>query len=419
MTYTLVIKRTLSSDASLKALTLSSGALSPVFAPGTKSYKATVATTVSMITVTPTVNDPKATIKIRNVPVSSGSPSQPLFLSMGDNTIDVKVTAEDGSLQTYTITVRRSSNACEILSIVNPSDAYKSGSDWRLGVGNDTTAVHFEVLVSPFATWKLYRDPFCTSEIAYATMQNLVEGDNTAYIKVVAEDGTVKLFRLIVTRGGPSRSSNNRIQYLVLNGGTLNPYFSPYITSYTAHVPYETTSVTVRVTTEFARADIRVNGKWIVSGGTSAPISLFEGDNTLSIAIMAETVIAVIGFVITRVFPEQLMSLFNSNDAQLISFGAKGLRIFLMMLPIIGFQIASSNYFQAVGKPRSAMFLSLSRQVVLLIPALLILPRFFGLDGVLYSGPVADLGSSIVTGIWLFAELRHLDRKHIESFSQA
>jgi Na+-driven multidrug efflux pump len=89
------------------------------------------------------------------------------------------------------------------------------------------------------------------------------------------------------------------------------------------------------------------------------------------------------------------------------------------MLPIIGFQIASSNYFQAVGNPKQAMFLSLSRQVVLLIPSLLILPRFFGLNGVLYAGPVADLGSSIITGIWLYIELKQLDKRHVESYSQA
>ena len=61
------------------------------------------------------------------------------------------------------------------------------------------------------------------------------------------------------------------------------------------------------------------------------------------------------------------------------------------------------------------MILSLSRQVLLLIPALLILPRYFGLNGVFYAGPVADFGSSVITGIWLYFDLKHLDRKHSES----
>jgi Na+-driven multidrug efflux pump len=84
-------------------------------------------------------------------------------------------------------------------------------------------------------------------------------------------------------------------------------------------------------------------------------------------------------------------------------------------LPIIGFQIIASNYFQAVGKPKQASILSLSRQVLLLIPALLIFPRFFGINGVLAAGPFADIMSSLITGTWLFFELRHLDNKHAET----
>jgi Na+-driven multidrug efflux pump len=98
-----------------------------------------------------------------------------------------------------------------------------------------------------------------------------------------------------------------------------------------------------------------------------------------------------------------------------LEFGTRAISIFLIFLPIIGFQIVSANYFQAVGKPKHASFLSLSRQVLILIPALLILPRFFGLDGLLMAGPAADLTSSIVTGIFLVNELKHLDARHEET----
>lgn len=87
------------------------------------------------------------------------------------------------------------------------------------------------------------------------------------------------------------------------------------------------------------------------------------------------------------------------------------------MLPVIGFQIVSAAYFQFVGKPRQAMFLSLSRQLLLLIPALLILPRFWGIDGVFYAGPAADLGSAILTGICLYKELQHLEDRHLEGLA--
>ena len=125
------------------------------------------------------------------------------------------------------------------------------------------------------------------------------------------------------------------------------------------------------------------------------------------------------GFIITRLFPEQLIRLFSKNDPALLAMGTHAMGIFLMMLPIVGFQIVSANYFQAVGKARQSMFLSLSRQVLLLIPALIVLPHFWGLDGVWFAGPLADLGSSILTGIWLFFELRSLDLKQKANHSRA
>lgn len=138
----------------------------------------------------------------------------------------------------------------------------------------------------------------------------------------------------------------------------------------------------------------------------------------LKLAVMAATFVVFIGFVAVRLFPSQLVAMFNREDLELISFGERALKIFLIFLPIIGFQIVSANYFQAVGKPKHASFLSLSRQILILIPALLILPRFFGLDGVLMAGPVADLTSSIITGIFLFVELRNLDSRHQEAQAQ-
>jgi putative MATE family efflux protein len=135
----------------------------------------------------------------------------------------------------------------------------------------------------------------------------------------------------------------------------------------------------------------------------------------LKLAIVAATAIACIGFVFTRLFPAQLVTLFGKEDKELIVFGTRAISVFLIFLPIIGFQIVSANYFQAVGKPRHSAFLSLSRQVLFLIPALLILPRYFGLDGLLMAGPFADLSSSVITGIFLFRELKHLETKHLES----
>ena len=88
------------------------------------------------------------------------------------------------------------------------------------------------------------------------------------------------------------------------------------------------------------------------------------------------------------------------------------MRIFFMFIPLVGVQMISSGYFQAVGKPNQATLLGLSRQVFIFIPLLLILPRIWGIEGAWWSGPMSDLGAFILTGIWLWIEIKQLDKTH-------
>lgn len=134
---------------------------------------------------------------------------------------------------------------------------------------------------------------------------------------------------------------------------------------------------------------------------------------TLKLAIIFATIISSTGFIITQTIPEKLIGLFGKNEKELIEVGSKALRIYLSMLPIIGVQVISSNYFQATGKPKQAMILSLSRQVLVLIPALVILPRLFQLNGVWLAGPISDLVSSIITAIVLMKDLKNLEEEPI------
>lgn len=128
----------------------------------------------------------------------------------------------------------------------------------------------------------------------------------------------------------------------------------------------------------------------------------------LKLAISAATSICIVGFALVQLFPKAIINVFSNADLELINIGSNGIRIFLAMLPIIGFQIVSSNYFQAVGKAKISIFLSLSRQVIVLLPLLVILPRFLNLTGVWMAGPTADLISSFITALLLIRELRHL-----------
>ena len=84
------------------------------------------------------------------------------------------------------------------------------------------------------------------------------------------------------------------------------------------------------------------------------------------------------------------------------------MRICLAMLPVVGFQVVSANFFQAIGRAKISLVLTLLRQVIVLIPLLIILPRFWGLDGVWAAGPVADGTASVLTAIALVRQLRRM-----------
>lgn len=140
---------------------------------------------------------------------------------------------------------------------------------------------------------------------------------------------------------------------------------------------------------------------------------------TLQAAVLAATAITVLGFLAAMLFPAQLVRLFDPHDKSLLQLGTHAIHTTLVMLPIVGFQVVGAGYFQAVGKPKQALFLMLSRQVLILIPAVIILPQFLGLDGVWAALPTADLLSALLTATWLFMELRQLDRRHARAGREA
>ena len=129
---------------------------------------------------------------------------------------------------------------------------------------------------------------------------------------------------------------------------------------------------------------------------------------TLKYGVIINTCISVVGWIIVHLFPVQIISIFNSTDENLIKMGSNGLVIFLGMFFIVGSQTACVNYFQSVGKAKISMGLSLLRQVIVLIPLVLILPYFFGVNGVWYAGPISDFISTIVSFIFIIGEMKKL-----------
>ena len=117
------------------------------------------------------------------------------------------------------------------------------------------------------------------------------------------------------------------------------------------------------------------------------------------------------GFLLCELFPYQVVRIFVSEDGsgsatQLIEASARGLRILVLMLPLVGFNIVAGNLFQHIGKPKRAILLSVSRQMLFLVPLIYFLPRYMAADGVWYSIPIADLLSTLLAALLLFQQIR-------------
>lgn len=127
-----------------------------------------------------------------------------------------------------------------------------------------------------------------------------------------------------------------------------------------------------------------------------------------SIAVTCATLVAVVGFVLFQFFPQAIINLFGSEEGLYNEFAQKSFRIFLLLCLLNGFQMVTGIFFQALGKPVKAAVVTLSRQLLLLVPVMLILPRFLGVEGVLWAGPAADAIAFVIALILAAAEMKHL-----------
>ncbi len=121
--------------------------------------------------------------------------------------------------------------------------------------------------------------------------------------------------------------------------------------------------------------------------------------STLKKGMIAGFVITTIGFLVAELCPRLIASAFT-NDEEMINLSITGFRLFMLAFPIVGMQIVASNFFQAIGKAKIAIFLSLTRQLLFLIPALYLMPLVLGLNGVWLSTVVADFLSAFVS-LWV------------------
>ncbi|MGI6144040.1 MAG: MATE family efflux transporter [bacterium] len=229
---------------------------------------------------------------------------------------------------------------------------------------------------------------------------------------------------------GPRSANKLRLKYMRLKLPVVMRITSLGIPGFSLQLANSLLNVILNRSLYFYGGDLAVSGMGIINSimtimlmpiigirqGAQPIISFNYGarkpgrvKTAVNLANMAATAIVITGYAIIRLFPEQLIGLFN-NTPELVEFSRSALLSWTLCLPLVGFQIIASSYFQCIGRALMAMFLTLTRQVIFLIPALLIFPRFWGLTGLLYAAPFADFFSVLLTGICFYFGMKNLER---------
>ena len=123
-------------------------------------------------------------------------------------------------------------------------------------------------------------------------------------------------------------------------------------------------------------------------------------------AISCGAVLAVAAFLMFQLCPRQIISIFGDGSEAYFRFAINYFHIFLFFTFVNFMQPITSNFFTAIGKPKRGSFLALTRQIIFLLPLVILLPLFMGIDGVMYAGPVADCMAAIVSAVMVAKELR-------------
>jgi len=303
-------------DDKLTALQLSTGTLTPTFAPGTTGYTSNVGSGVSSITVTPTTEDPFATVKVNGTTVASGSASGSIALTPGNNVINTAVTAGDGvTTQTYVVTVKRAASTNAKLLSLNTSSGsltpafVNTTTSYTKSVANTITSIIITpTAVDPTATITVNGTAVASGAASGAIALNV--GSNVINTVVTAGDGVTKItYTITVTRAA---SSDATLSNLAISTGTLKPVFATGTTSYAVAVGNGVTSVTVTPTATNSGATLKIGGVTVTSGSASGPIALAVGANTIATVITAQNGVTTANYkiIVTRA---------KSNNAKLLS----------------------------------------------------------------------------------------------------
>lgn len=178
-----------------------------------------------------------------------------------------------------------------------------------------------------------------------------------------------------------------------------------------AHIPQAAFGVVMKVNSLLISFFVGMaQGSQPIVGYNYGALKLHRSKKTFKISATVCFIVATVGFLFFQFCPQVVISIFGSGIKEYNEFAEKTMRIFLSMIMLNGVQMTIANYFSAIGKPIKGTILSLTRQVLLIIPLMLILPNYFGLDGVLFAAPITDFVSFILAFsliLWEFRDKRY------------
>ena len=303
-TYTVTITKLKSTDANLTSLAISGATLSPIFDKNTTTYSVNVGYAVKNMTVTPLVEDNTATIQVNGTSVTSGQASGAVSLKVGTTSIQTAVTAQDGTIKTYTITVTRS-GAPVFLDATPMKGAVITANNIQIVVNTNTSGTVYWVCLpqgstAPNKDQTVAGQNALGSHVTLSGSVNMVANIDSNYtinglvsgasydIYCIAEDsqGDIQDTPAKVTLA--TLSDNTDINSMTTSAGPLSPLFNSATTSYSMVVDNSVNSITVTSTLADNRASLNVNGTAAANGFASSAVTLNIGSTIVTVDCIAE-----------------------------------------------------------------------------------------------------------------------------------
>lgn len=184
------------------------------------------------------------------------------------------------------------------------------------------------------------------------------------------------------------------------------------LSAYGAEIPLACAGIITKVNMIFMAVMIGISqGTQPIVGFNYGAKKYHRVKRAYGLAVGSASVLACVAFFFFQVFPRQIIGVFGGGSEAYFRFAERYFRIYLFMTVLNGIQPVSANFFASIGKAKLGVFISLTRQIIFLLPLIIIFPVFMGIDGVMFAGPIADFAAAVICMVFLVKEMKELTKK--------